>query len=43
MDTKVSVQEAYLYVKDWVFYYEVDQDVQVYPNNSTFTVVEYLI
>ncbi|GAI91118.1 unnamed protein product, partial [marine sediment metagenome] len=41
LDNKVSLQEAYLYVKDWVFYYGVDQDVQVYPNNSTFTIIEY--
>jgi len=41
LDNMVSLQEAYLYVKDWVFYYGVDQDVQVYPNNSTFTIVEY--
>ncbi|MBU4509586.1 caspase family protein [bacterium] len=41
LDTKVSLQEAYLYVRDWVFYYGVVQDVQVYPNNSTFTIVEY--
>jgi hypothetical protein len=41
LDTKVSLQEAYLYVRDWVFSYGVTQDVQVYPNNSTFTIVEY--
>jgi len=41
LDTKVSLQEAYLYVKDWVFYYNYVQNVQVYPNNSTFTIVEY--
>ena len=41
IDTKVSLQEAYLYVKDWVFSYGVIQDVQIYPNNSTFTIVEY--
>ena len=40
LDTKVSLQEAYFYVKDWVFYYGVSQNVQVYPYNSTFTVVE---
>ncbi len=40
MDTRVSLQEAYLYVKDWVFSYRISQDVQIYPNNSTFTVVE---
>lgn len=42
LDTIVSLQEAYLYIKDWVQYYFGDlQDVQVYPNNSTFTIVEY--
>lgn len=41
MDTKISLQEAYLYVRNWVFSYRISQDVQVYPNNSTFTIVEY--
>jgi len=41
LDTMVSLQEAYLYVKDWVFSYGIIQDVQVYPNNSTFTIIEY--
>lgn len=41
LDTKVSLQEAYIYVRNWVFSYGIIQDVQVYPNNSTFTVVEY--
>jgi len=41
LDTGVSLQEAYFYVKDWVFYYGVIQDVQVYPNNSIFTIIEY--
>lgn len=48
MDTKVSLQEAYLYVKSYVTeldaqipYIDITQDVQVYPNNSTFTIVEY--
>jgi len=41
MDTKVSLQEAYLYVRDWVFSYRISQDVQIYPDNSTFTVVDY--
>lgn len=41
LDTKVSLQEAYLYVRDWVINYGYDQDVQVYPSNSTFTIVEY--
>jgi len=41
LDTKVSLQEAYLYVKDWVFSYRISQDVQVSPDNSTFTIMEY--
>ena len=41
LDTMVSLQEAYLYVKDWVFSYGVIQDVQIYPNNSTFSIAEY--
>ena len=41
LDTMVSLQEAYLYVKDWVFSYRISQDVQIYPNNSTFTIIEY--
>ena len=41
MDTKVSLQEAYLYVKNWVFSYRISQDVQIYPNNSSFSIVEY--
>ena len=40
LDTKVSLQEAYLYIRNWVFYSGVSQDVQVFPNNSTFTIVE---
>jgi len=41
IDTMVSLQEAYLYVKDWVFSYKIFQDVQIYPDYSTFTLVEY--
>jgi hypothetical protein len=41
IDTMVSLQEAYLYVKNWVFSYRISQDVQIYPNNSTFSIVEY--
>jgi len=40
LDTRVSLQEAYLYVRDWVFSYKISQDVQIYPNYSTFTIVE---
>ena len=48
LDTKVSLQEAYLYVKSYVQdlsntypYLNIDQDVQVYPDDSTFSIVEY--
>ena len=48
LDTIVSLQEAYLYVKSYIAeldaqlpYISITQDVQVYPNNSSFTVVEY--
>ena len=38
LDTKVILQEAYLYVASLELY---EQDVQVYPSGSTFTIVEY--
>jgi len=48
LDTRVSLQEVYLYVRNWVAeldtqlpYISITQDVQVYPNNSSFTIVEY--
>jgi len=48
LDTVVSLQEAYLYIKSYVAeldtqlpYFDITQDVQVYPNNSTFAIVEY--
>jgi len=48
LDTIVSLQEAYLYVRNWVAeldaqlpYISITQDVQVYPDNSSFTIVEY--
>jgi len=44
----VSLQEAYLYVKSYVADLDaqlpdisITQDVQVYPDNSSFTIVEY--
>jgi len=41
-DTKVSLQEAYIYVKNWVQYCFGDlQDVQVYPGDSSYPIVEY--
>jgi len=48
LDTRVSLQEAYLYVKSYVAELDaqlpnisITQDVQVYPDNSSFTIVEY--
>jgi PKD repeat protein len=48
LDTKVGLQEAYLYVRDWVVdldtqlpHLSIIQDVQVYPDNSTYPIVEY--
>ena len=41
LDTIVSLQEAYLYVKNWVFSYRISQDVQIYPDYSSFAIVEY--
>ncbi len=48
LDTKVSLQEAYLYVKSWVEYLnslyvdtDITQDVQVSPSCSDFTIAEY--
>ena len=48
LDTKVSLQEAYLYIKLYVQdlsntypYLNIAQNVQVYPDNSTFSIVEY--
>ena len=38
-NTKVILHEAYSYIKSTLISYE--QDVQVYPTNSTFTIVEY--
>ena len=46
-DTRVTLDEAYEYVKEWVPYYEyiwdIDnrQDVQVYPEDSDFAIIEY--
>lgn len=48
LDTRVSLQEAYLYIKSYVQdlsstypYLNITQDVQIYPDNSAFTIVEY--
>jgi len=48
LDTKVSLQESYLYIKSYVAkldaqipYIDITQDVQAYPYNSAFTIAEY--
>jgi len=48
LDTAVSLQESYLYVKSYIAELDaqlpdisITQEVQVYPNNSSFTIVEY--
>ena len=44
VDNKVSLQEAYLYVKDWVIqngWSFLQQDVQVYPDVSDFPIIEF--
>lgn len=38
---KITLEEAYLYVKDKISSLEFIQDVQVYPINSTFVFAEY--
>ena len=38
---KITLEEAYLYVKDKISSLEFTQDVQVYPINSTFVFAEY--
>lgn len=40
-NNKVSLQEAYLYIESTPELESLEQDVQVYPTNSTFTIVEY--
>jgi len=48
LDNKVSLQEAYMYIKSWVeelnslyFNTDITQEVQVYPFDSDFIIVEY--
>ena len=40
-NTRVSLNEAYEYIRNFVNYLGYEQNVQVYPTNSTFTIVEY--
>ena len=43
-DAKVSLQEAYFYIRDWIIkngYGYLRQDVQVYPDDSDYPIIEY--
>lgn len=40
-DDKISLQEAYQFIVQWVAAMKVNQNVQVYPSNSSFTIFEY--
>lgn len=40
-DGEISLEEAYLYIKDKISSWGFIQDVQVYPTNSTFIFTEY--
>lgn len=40
-DDKISLQEAYNFISQWVSSMRISQDVQIFPSNSTFTLFEY--
>jgi len=40
-DNKISLNEAYNYIAQWVAAMRINQDVQVHPLNSNFTIFEY--
>ncbi len=40
-DHKIVLQEAYLFISQWVRSMRISQDVQVYPLNSAFSIFEY--
>lgn len=41
-DTKITLDELYEHIRDFVIiYFGFDQNVQVFPENSNFTIVEY--
>lgn len=42
LDTKITLDEIYEHIRDFIIYiYGFDQNVQVFPENSNFTIVEY--
>jgi hypothetical protein len=40
-NNQISLNEAYNYIAQWVASIRINQDVQVYPLNSSFTIFEY--
>jgi hypothetical protein len=41
-DTKITLDELYEYIRDFIIdVFDYDQDVQVFPENSNFTIVEH--
>jgi len=40
-DARISLNEAHSFISQWVAAIHVDQNVQVYPANSLFTIFEY--
>jgi hypothetical protein len=41
MNAKINLNEAHSFISQWVAAINVDQNVQVYPANSLFTIFEY--
>ena len=40
-DDKISLHEAYQFIRQWIFSLRINQNVQVSPSNSPFTIFEY--
>ncbi len=40
-DDKISLHEAYQFIRQWIFSLLINQSVQVFPSNSPFTIFEY--
>ncbi len=41
LDSLIGLQEAYLFISQWVRSIRISQNVQVYPLNSSFSIFEY--
>ena len=40
-DDKISLHEAHQFIRQWIFSLHINQNVQVFPSNSPFTIFEY--